>query len=150
MGVKKIVTDRLDKARSFSESVKRVYEDAYKKAIDTGKGGFGGLIKDIEPKFRNALDEGLHSAQVALDNLNQSLADKAIPAFRKRAVSKEKLDYKAKEVVKDIATKAEPVRTKRVVKKTGVTKKTVSVKRATSVKKKSVPASSRKKLPAKK
>jgi len=150
MGVKKIVTDRLDKARSFAESVRTVYEDAYKKAVDVSKGGFGGVVKDIEPKLRNVFDERLHSAQSALDNLNQSLADRAIPAFRKRAVSKEKLDHKAKEVTKDVAAKAEPVKKKRVVKKTGATKKAAPVKKTASAKKKGTSTAPRKAPPSKK
>jgi methionine synthase I (cobalamin-dependent) len=92
----------------------------------------------------------LQGAQTALDNLNQSLADRAIPAFRKRAVSKEKLDHKAKEIIKEVAAKAEPVKKKRVVKKTGTTKKTAPVKKTVSVKKESTSTSSRKKSPAKK
>ena len=138
MGVKKIVADRLDKARSFAENVRAVYEDAYKKALDVKQRGIEGIVKDIEPRLKGVLDEGLQSAQTALDNINQSLADKAIPAFRKRAVSQEKLDYKAKKVVKEVVVKDEPVRKKRVVKKTtaanknntsNTSRKTASVKK---------------------
>ena len=138
MDVKKIVADRLDKARSFAENVRAVYEDAYKKALDVRKGGLDGIVKDIEPKLRGALDDGLQSAQAALDNINQSLADKAVPAFRKRAVSQEKLDHKAKKVVKEVAAKAESVKKKRIVKKPA------------TVNKKSTSTSSRKVATAKK
>ena len=137
MDVKKIVTDRLDRARSFAEDVRVVYDEAYKKALEVKKGGLGGIVKEIEPKLRGALDEGLQGAQAALDNLNQSLADKAIPAFRKRAVSKEKLDDKAKSVVMDVATKSEPVKKKRVVRKTSATKKAVPATKTAAVKKES-------------
>ena len=104
MGVKKIVTDRLDRVRSFAESVRAVYEESYKKAVDASK--------DIEPKLRCMLDDGLHSAKTNLDNLNQSLADRAIPAFRKRAVSQSDLDNKTKKVVKENVSSVELVKKK--------------------------------------
>lgn len=150
MSVKEIIVGRIDKARSFAESVRSVYEDAYKKAVDTSKGGFGGLVKDIEPKLRNVIDEGLHGAQTVLDNLNKSLADKAIPALRKKAVSKEKLDRKASKSVKSVSPKVEPEKKKRVVKKRVSTKKASSVGTAEAVKKVSASTSSGKASPIKK
>ena len=104
MGVKKIVTDQLDRARSFAENIRTVYEESYKKAVDASK--------DIEPKLRCMLDDGLHGAKTSLDNLNQALADRAIPAFRKRAVLKGDLDNKAKKAVKERSSSVEPVKKK--------------------------------------
>ncbi len=144
MGVKKLVTDRLDKARSFAEDVRAIYEDAYNKAIGVTKGGLEGVVKEIEPKLRGVFNEGLQGAQTALDNINQSLADKAIPAFRKRAVSQEKLDHKAKGVVKETAAKAVPVKRKRAVKKVAVTKKATLVTKRATVNKKSTSTPARK------
>ncbi len=123
MDVKKIVTDRLDKAKYFAESVKDVYLDAYQKALDVGKGGLGGLVKDIEPKVRAVIDEKVHSAQEAFDELNKSLADKAIPAFRKKAVSSELLEQKSKRAVKRKDNKPEVQNSKSV---TGSGRKTSS------------------------
>ena len=150
MGVKKIVAGRLDRARSFAEDVRAVYDDAYKKALEVKKGGLGVIVKEIEPKVRGAIDEGFQGAQTALDNLNQALADKAIPAFRKRAVSKEKLDDKAKGIAVDVATKAEPVKKKRIVRKASAAKKTAPATKTTAVKKKSTATPLRKAPAAKK
>jgi len=99
MGVKNLVSERLEKARSFADSVRAVYESAYSKATEMRKNGVNELVKDIQPRFRAAVEEGIHGAQTVLDEFNQSLADKAIPSFRKGAVSREQLEQKAKGVL---------------------------------------------------
>ena len=104
MSVKKIVTGHLARARSFADSVRGAYHDAYKKAVDVSRGSLVDLTKDIEPRIRSAVSDGLHGAQSALDDVNQSLADKAVPAFRKGAVSKEQLAQKARDVVKQVTS----------------------------------------------
>ena len=96
MSVKSVVAERLEKARLFADSVRTAYEGAYSKATNIRKGGVNELIKDIQPKLRSAVEDGIHNAQAVLDDFNQSLADKAIPSFRKGAVSREQLEQKAK------------------------------------------------------
>ncbi|UZE97444.1 hypothetical protein [Alkalimarinus alittae] len=96
MSVKRVIADRLEKAREFADSVRAVYEDAYSKADELRKGGGNELIKEIHPAVKTTLEGGYQRAQTALDDFNQSLADKAIPSFRKSAVSREQLEQKAK------------------------------------------------------
>jgi len=96
MGVKSVVAEKLEKARSFADNVRAVYESAYSKATEVRKNGVTELIKGIQPMFRVAVEDSIHGAQVVLDEFNQSLADKAIPSFRKGAVSREQLEQKAK------------------------------------------------------
>jgi hypothetical protein len=153
MGVKKIVVDRLDKAKSFAESVRGVYLDAYQKAVDLGKGGLGELVKDIEPKVRAVIDEKVHSAQEAFDELNKSLADKAIPAFRKKAVSSELLEQKSKRAVKRKDNKSEVLGAEPLINADGKASSDEKVKVSSGrndVKPKSRAKSPRKKNPVKK
>lgn len=105
MGVKKVVSERIDQARTFADKVRDVYQEAYKKAVETSKDELG-KVKSLEPRIRAAIGEGLQSAQTALDDFNQSLADKAIPAFRRGAVSKEQLNKKSEQVIEQSAKKS--------------------------------------------
>ena len=107
MDVKKVISDRLERARVFSDNVRAVYEVAYDKAMEVRKGGVSELVSEIQPRVRAAVEEGLHGAQTVFDELNQSLADKAIPAFRKGTVLKSELQQKSKQAVSR-ANKAKP------------------------------------------
>lgn len=98
MSVKNVVAGQLEKAKEFADSVRTVYESAYSKAMDMRKDSLNGLINDIQPKVRAAVESRIHSAQTALDDFNQALADKAVPAFRKGAVTKEQFSQKAEKV----------------------------------------------------
>ena len=126
MSVKNVVAGQLEKAKEFADSVRAAYDNAYSKAMDMRKDSLNGLINDIQPKVRAAVENGIHSAQTALDDFNQSLADKAVPAFRKGAVTKEKFNQKAKKV-KQQAGQAKPQST---VKKSGA-KNSASVSKST-------------------
>lgn len=124
MGVKNLVSERLEKARSFADSVRTVYESAYSKATEMRKNGVNELVKDIQPRFRAAVEEGIHGAQTVLDEFNQSLADKAIPSFRKGAVSREQLEQKAKGAGAQVKTKSVKASgAKRATKRNNVTKR---------------------------
>lgn len=98
MGVKNVVAGQLEKAKEFADSVRAVYDSAYSKAMDMRKDSLNGLINDIQPKVRAAVENGIHGAQTALDDFNQALADKAVPAFRKGAVAKEQFNQKTEKV----------------------------------------------------
>ncbi len=130
MSVKSVVAGRLEKARSFADSLRSVYESAYSKATEVRKGGVEELIKDIQPRFRTAVEDGIHSAQAVLDEFNQSLADKAIPSFRKGAVSREQLDKKAKGVqsaeTKAVQVKVNTPRAKSPGAKTSATRSAIA------------------------
>lgn len=124
MGVKNLVSERLEKARSFADSVRTVYESAYSKATEMRKNGVNELVKDIQPRFRAAVEEGIHGAQTVLDEFNQSLADKAIPSFRKGAVSREQLEQKAKGAGAQAKTKSVKASgAKRATKRNNVSKR---------------------------
>lgn len=130
MGVKNLVSERLEKARSFADSVRTVYESAYSKATEMRKNGVNELVKDIQPRFRAAVEEGIHGAQTVLDEFNQSLADKAIPSFRKGAVSREQLEQKAKGAGAQVKTKSVKASgAKRATKRNNVTKRSQSEKK---------------------
>lgn len=130
MGVKNLVSERLEKARSFADSVRAVYESAYSKATEMRKNGVNELVKDIQPRFRAAVEEGIHGAQTVLDEFNQSLADKAIPSFRKGAVSREQLEQKAKGAGVQVKTKSVKASgAKRATKRNNVTKRSQSEKK---------------------
>lgn len=96
MSVKHVITDRVERTRKFAESLRFAYEEAYKKAGSLSKDDVNVLIKDIPPKVRHAVKDKLDTAQAVFDEINQSLADKAVPPLRKRAVTREQLDTKAK------------------------------------------------------
>ena len=102
MSVKNTITNRWERARLFADNARTVYEAAYNKALDVRKGGVRELVNDIQPRVRAVVEDRLHGAQIALDEFNQSLADKAVPAFRKKAVSKEQLGQKSEQTESQI------------------------------------------------
>ena len=83
---------RMEKARAFSEKVRKAYKKAYDKAMEAGKERFDEIVKageGIEPRIRSAIDHKIQSAHAVIDGLNQSLADKTIPKIRRKSVSEE-------------------------------------------------------------
>lgn len=113
MDVKNVVADRLERARSFAESVRGVYEKAYRHATEMRKEGISELVRGIQPRVQAAVKEGVDEARSILDGVNQSLADKAIPTFRKGAVSKEQLEQKSKQAQLQPKTKSVSESTKK-------------------------------------
>lgn len=96
MSMKSVVTERLERARSFADNVRAVYEKAYNSATEMRKHGVKELIDDIQPKLRSAVEGGLSEARTRWDEVNRSLADRAIPLARRSKVSEEQLENKTK------------------------------------------------------
>lgn len=84
------VDERREAARGFAEHLRKVYGRAYEYAISTGREGLDDLVRagrSVEPAIRKTIDERVHLVQEAFDDLNKSLAQKAIPGFRRQNIS---------------------------------------------------------------
>lgn len=90
MSVKSTFNNRVEKAKEFAESLRKVYRDAYQKAVDVTSERVDDLRKMGQQLsvdgVKETLSNKVHAAQVLVDDLNKNLAERAIPAFRKAGV----------------------------------------------------------------
>jgi len=105
----KVIRDSInDRLESFVAHVRRVYEQAYAKALETGRERVQELVRvkdGIGPKVSAVVQDTIGSAEHLLDSLNQELAQKAVPDFRKGTVMKDRLD--ALDVQRDVPATAD-------------------------------------------
>ncbi len=88
MGVKSNINNRIDQAKAFADKLRKAYHDAYEKALEATSEKVDDLRKVGEHldagAVREAIATKVQAAHKIVDDLNRSLADKAVPAFRKR------------------------------------------------------------------
>lgn len=88
MSVKSNINNRIDQAKAFADKLRKAYHDAYEKALEATSEKVDDLRKVGEhldaDAVREAIATKVQAAHKIVDDLNRSLADKAVPAFRKR------------------------------------------------------------------
>lgn len=88
MSVKSNLNNRIDQAKAFADKLRKAYHDAYEKAVEATSEKVDDLRKVGEhldgDAVRDAIATKIQAAHKMVDDLNRSLADKAVPAFRKR------------------------------------------------------------------
>jgi hypothetical protein len=88
MSVKSNINDRIEQAKAFAEKLRKVYRDAYEKAVEATTERVDGIRKVGDHLDADAVREVIatkvQAAHKIVDDLNKTLADKAVPAFRKR------------------------------------------------------------------
>lgn len=104
MSVKESVAGQVDKARGFVERLRQRYLKAYASAVEEGSSRLSDLTRlsdKLAPSLRDAVNERIEDLQKRLDELNRSLADKAVPRDRKAKVDRMALSEKARQAVQE-------------------------------------------------
>lgn len=98
MSLKESVDESVSWARQRLEKLRLRYMDAIQEAERQGEGRLNEIKRQVEqlgPSLRHLVDEQVESLQSKLDEVNQRLADEAVPEERKSRVGRLALERKA-------------------------------------------------------
>ncbi|WP_097460219.1 hypothetical protein [Mangrovitalea sediminis] len=99
MSLKETVSGQVDRAKVFVDRLRARYIDAYARALELSGDRLDDLARLSEtlgPSVRDAVDARIEGLRQHLDELNRSLADKAVPLDRKAKVDRMALNEKAR------------------------------------------------------
>ena len=94
MNIKQFVASQLEQAKALGErlrEISREVQDAASLVRSEGVSELSRMRRTLEPKLRSTVSAGMQKVQKLFDELNQTLAEQAIPPFRKAGVSQKRL-----------------------------------------------------------
>ncbi len=99
MPILKTFNEQTEHARHSLGRFRQRYLGLYSKALEAGSGRLEDLLRlseSVSPRIRDLLEGRVSRLQAQLDELNQSLAQRAVPLDRKARVGRMSLDDKAR------------------------------------------------------